>query len=296
MDGIRSKVLLDHPYAALAAGPIVIRETVFGIAKRLDFFLHHIEAFREQVGLGVEEVRILDIGCGTGVNVAIPLANSGYSVVGLDLDLASVQRARLLARGFRNVHFVCGSTDNLRTHQSFHVAICSEVLEHLEEPAGLLRQAAAVLNEGGLFLVTVPNGLGYFELESVFWRFLCRYPHLVERLYQCENYFWKKFGSIETLCRREEEYAPMRLESTWSTLAPDTAHFQSFTRPKIVQLLKGEGFCVLEVHNNTFLAGNLLGFLVRELDSFISWNCRIAEKLPSAFVSGWLIATRRLIH
>ena len=294
MSGVRSKALLDRPYASLVSGTLVIRETVYGIVKRLDFFVQHIEAYRNRENLEPQEVRVLDVGCGTGVNVTIPLANAGYSVMGLDFDPASIDRARQLARGLRNIEFICGPVESLQSQQPFHVVICSEVLEHLQNPDVLVRQIAAALKDGGLLLVTVPNGFGYFEVDSFCWRMFSRYPRFVDNvLYRWESRFWKVFGSSGILRRRKEEYRPDRLESTQSTLAPDSTHYQSFTRPKIIRLLTSRGLQVIAVRNNTFLAGNLLGLVVREVDAFLAWNARVADWLPSFLVSGWLIAARK---
>ena len=38
------------------------------------------------------------------------------------------------------------------------VAVCSEVLEHLNDPATFLRTATAALSPGATFIVTVPGG------------------------------------------------------------------------------------------------------------------------------------------
>jgi len=290
------KAVPEHPFAALASGPLVIRETVYGIVKRLEFFIQHIEAYRKREDLDTCEVRILDVGCGTGVNVTIPLAEVGYSVVGLDLDVASIERGRELSMGRKNIQFRCGTLDHEHFDQSFHVVICSEVLEHLQEPGVLLRHMNAVLKEGGLLLVTVPNGFGFFELDSFFWRILCRSQRLLDTLYGWENKFWRIFGSAETLQRRAEEYSPERLKLTWSSLSSEANHYQSFTNSKIIRLLRSEGFYVSRMRNNTFLAGNLLGLFIRELDTFLAWNCYIADQLPSFLVSGWLIAAEKSQH
>ena len=288
------KTVLHSSTAAFVSGPLLIRETVYGIVKRLDFFVKHIEAYRRRENLEPHEVRVLDVGCGTGVNVTIPLANAGYSIAGLDFDFASIDRARQLARGLKNVEFICGSVESLQSQQPFHVIICSEVLEHFQEPVVFVRQLVSALKERGLLLVTVPNGFGFFELDSVFWRILSRFPRLVNNLlYRWENLFWEIFGSSAILQRRKDEYRPDRLALTHSTLAPDLTHYQSFTRSKITQLLQSQGCCVSEVRNNTFLAGNLLGLVVRELDRFLAWNARIADKLPGFLVSGWLIAAQK---
>lgn len=288
-----SKCLKDRPYAVLVAGRLVIRETVYGVVKRLAFFVQWIEACRDKLGLNPDQMNILDVGCGTGVNVTIPLADAGYSLLGLDLDPASIGRAKQLASNLKNIEFRCGSIENEHFGKRFHVAICSEVLEHLQEPEVLLQKLTAVIHEGGLVLVTVPNGFGFFELDSFFWRRISRHPQLIENLYRWENRFWKIFGSAATLRRRQEEYEPERLALTWSTLAPDTVHYQSFTRSRIAALLKSQGLEPVDIRNNTFLAGNLVGLLVRESNQFLVWNADVADKLPSFLASGWLIAAQR---
>jgi hypothetical protein len=151
----------------------------------------------------------------------------------------------------------------------------------------------AVLEPDGLLLVTVPNGFGFFEMDSFVWRWLCRSPALTQTLYGCENKFWRLVGSPAMLKRRQEEYRPARLGLTWSTLASDIDHHQSFTCTKVKNLLASRGFHVLEARNSTFLAGNLLGLVVRELDLFIRWNCRLADFLPRFLVSGWFIAAEK---
>jgi SAM-dependent methyltransferase len=216
-------------------------------------------------------------------------------VTGLDLDAASIEQGRQLASELKNIEFRFGSLEVQQFRECIDVAICSEVLEHVEEPRIFMGQIADAMKEGGLLLVTVPNGFGYFEIESFFWRLVSRCPGLVNNfLYRFENWCWKAFGSAEVLRRRREEYRPERLGLTQSTLAPEMGHCRSFTRSKIIRLLKSAGFHILEIQNNTFLAGNLLGLLVRELDAILIWNARVADRLPSFMVSGWMIAARKL--
>ena len=88
----------------------------------------------------------------------------------------------------------------------------------------------------------------------------------------------------------KEEYRPERYELTMSSYAPDTTHYQSFTYSKITQLLESQGLQILALRNNTFLAGNTLGLFLRELDSLLALNARVADRLPNFLVSGWLIA------
>jgi len=280
------------PYPAFRSGQLTIRETVYGIVKRLRFFISHIETERKRRRLLQRQMRVLDVGCGTGVNVTIPLASMGYSIVGVDADQSSIARARGLSSGLKNVEFVCGRLEDQTFAEPFHVVICSEILEHVEEPSKILRQIATNLYDGGLLLLSVPNGFGYFEIESVLWRLIVAHWKLEQALYTIEYRFWRKFGSPDLLARRSMEHEPKRYSLTQSTLSVDQSHFQSFTLSRVLRLLSDQGFRVLERRNTTLLAGNLIGLLARELDFLLRLNSEIAEKLPAFTASGWLIAAR----
>ncbi len=285
-----SKSIMDRSPATLVSGPLIIRETVFGIVNRFEFFIQHIERYRQKKGLDVHDMRILDVGCGTGVNVTVPLANAGYSIMGMDSDSASIERGRLLAKGLTSIDFYCGSISDPAVSRRYDVVICSEMLEHLQEPANFIGELKSIMKEDGLLLVTVPNGFGFFELDNFFWQLLSRSPWLIKKLYRLVASFWSIFGSTERLQRMREEYRPERYELTLSTFAPDTTHYQSFTCSKMTRLLENQGLRILAVRNNTVLAGNSLSLFLRELDGLLALNARVADRLPRSLVSGWLIA------
>jgi len=95
--------------------------------------------------------RILDAGCGSGRNM-VDLAGVG-TVTGLELADASVAKAR--SRGVGEV--VQGTLDALPFEAaSFDLAVSLDVIEHLEDDRGALRELRRVVRPGGLLLVTVP--------------------------------------------------------------------------------------------------------------------------------------------
>ena len=104
-------------------------EDLWGYAKRLRFLRDSIcEAFAER-----RPLRILDVGCGNGSHLAIPLSNdTEFETTGLDPDHRSIEHARQLAGSRQNLQFVCGSLTDLPVNQLFDVIILSEVLEHME--------------------------------------------------------------------------------------------------------------------------------------------------------------------
>jgi SAM-dependent methyltransferase len=102
-------------------------------------------------GAGSDALRILDAGCGSGRNMA-ELASRG-TVTGIELSPPSVERAR--ARGCGEV--VEGSVLEMPfADDSFDLAVSLDVIEHLEDDLGALRELRRVVAPGGALLITVP--------------------------------------------------------------------------------------------------------------------------------------------
>ena len=103
-------------------------------------------------GLGLPAgARILDAGCGSGRNM-LDLARHG-AVTGIELSEPSVALAR--ARGVGEV--IAGSVLELPfADGSFELAVSLDVIEHLEDDLGALRELRRTVAPGGALLLTVP--------------------------------------------------------------------------------------------------------------------------------------------
>lgn len=107
---------------------------------------------------------VLDIGSGQG-ELAIHLATiyPDVNVWGVEYSKAGVHRSRAAAaESGLGVHFTqCNLLEPVRpdpdrppaTH-----AVCSEVLEHVDDPVGLMRNARSLMAPGARIVVTVPGG------------------------------------------------------------------------------------------------------------------------------------------
>jgi SAM-dependent methyltransferase len=108
----------------------------------------------EKVLSGLElpnPARILDAGCGSGRNM-VELARHG-AVTGVELSEASVALAR--ERGAGEV--VAGSIMEMPfADASFDLAVSLDVIEHLEDDLGALRELRRTIAPGGALLITVP--------------------------------------------------------------------------------------------------------------------------------------------
>jgi len=98
-----------------------------------------------------EPARILDAGCGSGRNM-VELARLG-TVTGVELSETSVVLARERDVG----EVVAGSVLEMPfADDSFDLAVSLDVIEHLEDDLGALRELRRTVAPGGALLVTVP--------------------------------------------------------------------------------------------------------------------------------------------
>jgi SAM-dependent methyltransferase len=101
--------------------------------------------------------RVLDLGCGTGASsVALARAYPRATVLGVDLDEASVAQARAAAAeaGVADrVSFVVGDAARLPQEASFDLVTVFEALHDMGDPVGALRTARDRLADGGSVLV-----------------------------------------------------------------------------------------------------------------------------------------------
>ncbi|MEM9303919.1 MAG: bifunctional 2-polyprenyl-6-hydroxyphenol methylase/3-demethylubiquinol 3-O-methyltransferase UbiG [Pseudomonadota bacterium] len=128
---------------------------------RLGFIERHAE---------LDGLRVLDVGCGAGL-LSEAMAAAGADVTGIDLSNEALAAGRrhmaesALTVDYRHesieAHIETGARD-------YDMVTCLEMLEHVPDPAGVIRGCATVLRPGGrLFLSTLNRNLFSFALGIV---------------------------------------------------------------------------------------------------------------------------------
>jgi SAM-dependent methyltransferase len=106
------------------------------------------------------ETTIVDVGCGTGANLAT-LAGE-YDCVGID---TSADAIRLAQRRFPDVQFIHGFAprDLGRIVDRARLVLLSDVLEHVADDFALFSELLAAVRPGTYMLVTVPAELALWS-------------------------------------------------------------------------------------------------------------------------------------
>lgn len=110
--------------------------------------------------IGLAGQKVLDVGCGGGL-LAEAMARQGAAVTGIDMSPESLAVARLhlvesapLRVDYREI-----SAEVLAAEMpgSFDVVTCMELLEHVPDPASLVRACASLARPGGSVIFSTIN-------------------------------------------------------------------------------------------------------------------------------------------
>lgn len=242
-------------------------EDSYGLAKRFEFVSAEIECRNPR--------RVLDFGCGTGANLTLLLAKRFPHIqfVGVDSDAASITHARGTCE-IRNLDFRLYPRE-FAFGEHFDLIVASEVLEHVEEPDAFLVQLRASLTQGGVLLVTVPNGYGPFELAS-----------LAVTLLQLSGLY-----ALLRKLKRMLTATPSSPQAGIDTLAI-SPHVNFFSFGELRRLLATHGLSVVRYRARTFLCGFGFDQLLRR-SGVLRWNACVADRLPPQLVSDWMFVLER---
>lgn len=115
--------------------------------------------------------RVVDIGCGGGI-LSDSMARRGAKVLGIDLSTKALKVAQLhaLEAETRNVEYREIAAEALAAEAAgqFDVVTCMEMLEHVPEPASVVRACSTLVKPGGwVFFSTINRNAKAFLFAIV---------------------------------------------------------------------------------------------------------------------------------
>ncbi len=124
--------------------------------------LHEINPLRlnyiDQVSGGLSGKRVVDVGCGGGI-LSESMAARGANVTGIDLSDKALKVAKLhLLESGHQVDYRKITVESLATEhpRHFDVVTCMEMIEHVPDPASVIKSCAQLVKPGGwVFFSTI---------------------------------------------------------------------------------------------------------------------------------------------
>ena len=108
----------------------------------------------------LDNLKVLDVGCGGGV-LSDAMARAGAQVTGIDLAAKALRVGQLHALEAQtpNVNYREVSAEALAQEQpgTFDMVTCMEMLEHVPDPASVVRACAALVKPGGWVFFSTLN-------------------------------------------------------------------------------------------------------------------------------------------
>jgi len=123
----------------------------------------------------VQPSRVLEVGCGSAIDLAILAERiSGVHVFGMDISAEALRIARTHLASVRGRFGLCrGDICALPfTDGTFRMVFSQGVLEHFRDPSAAVQEQVRILADGGILVINVPQRLTGYTLHK--WRAIRR--------------------------------------------------------------------------------------------------------------------------
>lgn len=122
-----------------------------------------IEIIKQDTPENKDELCIVELGCGQGY-LTYALNQAGYHCHGIDISETAIN----LAKQRYGDNFYCGTLSEflLSSGKKPTHIICTELIEHIENPRSFIKNITSLMSEKATFIITTPNKL---ETNNSIW-------------------------------------------------------------------------------------------------------------------------------
>lgn len=183
------------------------------------------------------EDTVLDLGCGDG-GITSFCARAGADLIIADIDGSKIDatKQRLLAANAKSVKTLVTDANPLDLPDAAVTrVICTEVLEHVDDPAAVMRELVRVGRAGAFYLISVPDASAenlqkpvadpvYFQKPNHIriigrdeFRSMVERAGLIVESHTTSSFYWALWWSFFWLCNQHDMRAPWHpLLKTWA--------------------------------------------------------------------------------
>jgi SAM-dependent methyltransferase len=120
---------------------------------------------RRQAGLVPRGSKVLDLGAGS-----CPYRRHFADCIYKTQDFIALSAEQLRDKqGYGQIDYICDAATIPVDDATFDLVLCTEVLEHVPDPAAVVREICRVLKPGGTVLLTAPLGSGLHQVPYHFY-------------------------------------------------------------------------------------------------------------------------------
>ncbi len=119
------------------------------------WYRRHLAVY-EWIGARVLGQRVVDMACGEGYGSEV-LSRGAASVLGVEANPEAFEHARLRYSAPEPAASSVGWSRPTASRQSFDAVVFLQTIEHVHDPAAVLRHFAQLLAPGGVVYVSTPN-------------------------------------------------------------------------------------------------------------------------------------------
>lgn len=123
---------------------------------RFEAVMQAVRSWSKCLGKTARDIKIIDIGCAQG-NFSLTLAEQGYQVFAIDLQLSFLRYMRLKHETGK-LFCINATLEALPFRGTFDIVLLGEVVEHVAHPDILFQNISRLIAPSGCLILTTPNG------------------------------------------------------------------------------------------------------------------------------------------